>query len=76
MALIKTIRRWPSRLLFLVRFLGLTGLLVVVVGGFLIYFMKDSTPALGALANGRSPPASCAGSTDPDFRDRPGVGRH
>ena len=46
----KTVRRWPSRLHFLVRFLGLTGLLVVLVGGYLVYVLEASTPALADFA--------------------------
>ncbi len=46
----KSFSRWPSRLLFLVRFLGLTGLLAAVAGGALIFLLWNVTPALGDLA--------------------------
>jgi hypothetical protein len=49
-----TPRRWLSRLHFLVRFLGLTGLLVVLVGGYLVYVLEASTPALANLARQES----------------------
>jgi hypothetical protein len=45
----KSFSRWPSRLLFLVRFVGLTGFLALLIGGFLVYLLWASTPSLTDL---------------------------
>jgi hypothetical protein len=45
----KSFSRWPPRLLFFVRFVGLTGFLALLIGGFLVYLLFASTPSLTVL---------------------------
>jgi hypothetical protein len=46
----KSYSRWPSRFLFVLRFFALTGVLALVVAGFMIFLLFASTPGLSDLS--------------------------